>query len=61
MRTPPSSEARSPSMVPGPISATLLAVDLDREHAVEKEVEVMALRALLDQHLALVELAPREA
>src|SRR5262249_3466976 len=38
----------------------LLAVDLDSEHAVEEEVEVVPRRALLDQRLSLVELPPRE-
>lgn len=44
----------------GPHLRDALAVDLNPEHAVEEKVEVMALRALLDEHLAFIELAPRE-
>src|SRR5581483_4929213 len=45
---------------PRPHLGDLLAAHLDPEHAVEQEVEIVSLRALLNEHLALLELSPGE-
>ncbi len=48
--------ARSPRTAPGPELGHDLAVDLDREHAVEDEVQLLAGVALLGERLAPAEL-----
>ena len=53
VRLPPSRSARSPTTAPGPELRDHLAVDLDREHAVEQEEELAPFVALLDERLPL--------